>query len=716
MAGIVRAQQPSPAALLLEAADQKATIEGDLAGAIRDYDSIVTTYGRTHRPAAAQALLKKADLLRKQGDAARAQATFDRVVREYADQSAVAAEARARQAAVAPGAAAEPRVLCDQCGSVGSVSRDGRWYVVSNIRTGGDVERREIATEAVLRLNAKTDALPVAQGGSQTYWPLLSPDSSQLAYAFVPTATGPQANDVARFAELRLMPNQPGATGRVVVTNPEILYPVPVGWRGSGAILIKALKPDLTWQLMWVDVATGSTTPLKSLDWRVGELARDVSLSPDGRYVAYSALVTNPPGPNSLYEPTDRRIYLLAADGSSESALTEGTGVFNYPVWTPDGSHVVYTSDVSGTVDLWARPIRDGRAAGEPKLLRKAIGDAISLGLTDAGVYHYFQGRTGVHRASIVPLERPATNNAVSVERFVGRGPRWSPDGRLMAVRRPRVGVANVSDLVVRDLADGTERVYRHEGLLAQSPVWLTGGRSLLVLSRDAGQPWWYRLDLDVEKGRFTPLVNFQQVRDRFEGFLVPTSKVLSPDGRTLYFSAAGPTPGGRDIGRIDRIAALDLLTGECRTVLMVPGTDDTLPFVTQGMAIAVSPDGRTLAIAHMGKTPGQTRLVRIDLDGNNVRELVPPFNNDGLTNTLTWSRDGRWIYFVERGGPGGDRVMRVSASGGTPAFTGVEVRDISDFDVSPDGARLAYGTSNPEGAGMLHVTLDLTALLQVRP
>jgi Tol biopolymer transport system component len=95
--------------------------------------------------------------------------------------------------------------------------------------------------------------------------------------------------------------------------------------------------------------------------------------------------------------------------------------------------------------------------------------------------------------------------------------------------------------------------------LLGQPPVWLPDGRSLFVLSRVGGQGWWQRLDLDAENGRFTPVVNFAEVRTRFEGFLVTTSRVLSPDGRTLYFAAAGPNPGRREIGRIDRIAALDL-------------------------------------------------------------------------------------------------------------------------------------------------------------
>jgi Tol biopolymer transport system component len=145
-------------------------------------------------------------------------------------------------------------------------------------------------------------------------------------------------------------------------------------------------------------------------------------------------------------------------------------------------------------------------------------------------------------------------------------------------------------------------------------------------------------------------------------------------------------------------------------------GRHQSLPFVTQGIAIALSPDGQTLAMACRGNRPGTTRLATMDLNGANYRELTLALTNDTLTNALTWSRDGQSIFLVDRGERAGDRMMRVSTDGGTPVFTGVRVAGIRNFDISPDGTRLIYGTSNPEGAGKLHSTLDVKALLAPRP
>jgi hypothetical protein len=37
---------------------------------------------------------------------------------------------------------------------------------------------------------------------------------------------------------------------------------------------------------------------------------------------------------------------------------------------------------------------------------------------------------------------------------------------------------------------------------------------------------------------------------------------------------------------------------------------------------------------------------------------------------------------------------MRIPAEGGTPEFTGVAMSRLWSFDLSPDGSRIAYGTT----------------------
>ena len=95
---LVRAQQPDPAVLLLAAARQKASLEGNVPAAIQQYQAIVDAYAKTDRPVTAQALLDMADLYRKLGDP-KADTLYTEVVHGYADQKTAATAAAARLAA-----------------------------------------------------------------------------------------------------------------------------------------------------------------------------------------------------------------------------------------------------------------------------------------------------------------------------------------------------------------------------------------------------------------------------------------------------------------------------------------------------------------------------------------------------------------------------------------------------------------------------------------
>src|SRR5687768_17570697 len=89
-------QSASQAEKLLASAQHKATIDGDLKGAIDDYKKALAAAGGD-RTLAAQALLRMAECHQKLGEA-EGQAIYERLVRDYADQKDAAALARTRLA------------------------------------------------------------------------------------------------------------------------------------------------------------------------------------------------------------------------------------------------------------------------------------------------------------------------------------------------------------------------------------------------------------------------------------------------------------------------------------------------------------------------------------------------------------------------------------------------------------------------------------------
>ena len=142
----VAAQQDSQATRLLAGAHHKATVVGDLRGAIEDYKRIVDGAG-SNRALAAEALLRMAECHQKLGEA-EAQAIYARIVRDYGDQTAVASTARTRVAsqAIAQPGIGEGRRVCAGC--VGdkikdfTLSPDGRWIGY----TAGEGTRRRTTT------------------------------------------------------------------------------------------------------------------------------------------------------------------------------------------------------------------------------------------------------------------------------------------------------------------------------------------------------------------------------------------------------------------------------------------------------------------------------------------------------------------------------------------------------------------------------------------
>lgn len=62
----------------------------------------------------------------------------------------------------------------------------------------------------------------------------------------------------------------------------------------------------------------------------------------------------------------------------------------------------------------------------------------------------------------------------------------------------------------------------------------------------------------------------------------------------------------------------------------------------------------------------------------------------------VAWSKDGRSILFNQQQQAGTDHwgVMRVPAEGGGPATLVIAAPSMLSFDVSPDGSRIAYSTS----------------------
>ena len=197
-------------------------------------------------------------------------------------------------------------------------------------------------------------------------------------------------------------------------------------WMPDGKqLLVLREQPGQTWQIGSVTIQDGSFRGIKSLEWRRPNV---LSPSPDGRFIAYDV----PEG--EAGSPLD--IFLLATDGSQEAVLRNPAND-SFPLWSPDGSTLVFLSDRTGSNALWTVPIRDGRPNAPASLVRSNVGSMTPLAVTRSGTFYYHSSTGGLRNLYVTDLDSAQVTKtpAAGTERLVNVnvGPTWSRDGEHLA-------------------------------------------------------------------------------------------------------------------------------------------------------------------------------------------------------------------------------------------------------------------------------------------
>ncbi len=182
---------------------------------------------------------------------------------------------------------------------------------------------------------------------------------------------------------------------------------------------------------------------------------------------------------------------------------------------------------------------------------------------------------------------------------------------------------------------------------------------------------------LNLTKGRFPELLH-EEVR----------SIGFSGDGAQVWVRVAGPDSAAR--GLMSAIWVLPIMGGAPR------------PFLPNGITAAWSPDGSK--IAYHEPAPGDPIFVA-DRNGGNRRQVFAE-KPGWHCHHMTWSPDGRFVYFV-RGVPAIDvtDIWRISPSGGDPERITHHNARVS-YPALIDARTLLYTAVAEDGSGpWLYVT-----------
>ena len=502
--------------------------------------------------------------------------------------------------------------------------------------TNWDVYVRQAGAETPLRLT---------RDPGDDLRPVWSPDGTQVAFQrytddtcdvlVVPALSGPVRRVASCFAFT--------APERAFVA-PRIAWSPDAQWLAMTARRSDQERPGIYLFSPETQAMRKLTTPTDR-DWA----DVDPAFSPDGTDLAFGRYGQD--GSMDLY-------VVSVADGRERRLTTDHRSLLGHS-WTPDGRHLVFSSDRGGTFALWTVPASGGSPAWIP-----ASGAQLKRPtLAEEGrrlIYEDWRYDTNIWRLALAGDTAQAAPVIASTRWDVH--PAYAPEGTQIAFVSDRSGSYEVW---LAD-ADGANpwRLTALEDAVVGIPRWSPDGRYLVFDVRTQGRAALYRVEAaGGTPRRLTPDASDNAVAS------------WSPDGAWLYF--ASNRSGTWQIWKMppDGGAAAQVTGGG-------------------GYAPQASPDGQFVYYAKM-QTGG---LWRVPVDGGAEEQVL---------DTLSWGDWGHWaltdggVYFVRREG------MNQAVLAFFDEATTV-VKDVAVLDRAPLPHQPGLALS-PDGRWLLYVQLDRT-------
>ncbi len=404
------------------------------------------------------------------------------------------------------------------------------------------------------------------------------------------------------------------------------------------------------------------------------------TFAPDGASLAYSS---DRSGTFEIYvEPLAR--------GAPTSQVTSDGRQNVQPAWSPDGRYIAYHSVRDGGIWVVAatggsrRKVSDfgNSPAWSPDGTRLAFQDRsfTSVSGSDQACGGAVGGIWVVDIAGGSPVQLPLPPDSAVCANV---DPSWTPDGRIVFARRQRA-ISQICSIAPD--GSGLRLVAQVPGM-ANAPRWLPARNSIFYgLYATDGNFTIERLPVDSNGKRTGPP---EELLSRGGG--VPRTPALSPDGRRLAFTATVP------VSQLDSIS------------LTPPGMEPAGPptaLITENVyryaLVFISPDGLHLALTLVRRgTEGDIWVS--DIDGRNARLLSMIPNSSFCAG---WLPDSSGLAY-SRYSPKGGEIWSMSLRDGVERRLSSAPINGGFPMLSPDGRQVIYHTA-PTSLGMTLRKLNL--------
>jgi TolB protein len=241
-----------------------------------------------------------------------------------------------------------------------------------------------------------------------------------------------------------------------------------------------SLRPDRSGQM------NPSTTLAKGA---IFVLALALSVVPATGYAAF-------PGANgqvafSTTRDGNYEIYVMNADGSGQTNLTNHPALDVYPAWSPDGVRLAFTSYRDGAANIY---LMDANGANQTRLTDHPAEDWYPVWSPDGTRIAFNSNRDGNVEVYLMNADGSGQVNLTNFPAAVDSLPAWSPDGGRLLFVSDRDG----NDEIYVMKADGSSPSrLTNDPALDFYAVWSADGTQIIFVTTRDGNYEIYRMNAD---------------------------------------------------------------------------------------------------------------------------------------------------------------------------------------------------------------------------
>lgn len=397
---------------------------------------------------------------------------------------------------------------------------------------------------------------------------------------------------------------------------------------------------------------------------------RNTAISPDGSMIAFT------------YKGD---LFTVPVGGGTARQITANPAYDTTPVWSPDGSSLVFASSREGSLDLYSVPA----VGGTPRRVTTHSGNESPIAFLNDSIVLYQAAGVPSRESTRMPTRLNKTYS-VNVNR-PGARPQL-----FLSMPMMTANVAADGRILYQDKKGLEDPLRKHERSSGTSDVWLYdkgvftkltdfNGHDLSPVWSQDGKGFYYISEEDGTLNVYYHSLNGNERRQLTHFAKNPVRSLSIASNGMMAFSQDGDMYSLKDGGqpvKLNVVINADQYDG-----------DRVRKYVTSGASnMAVSPDGKEIAIVLRGDiyvTDAKYKTTR-RITNTPAQERCVSFSPDGRTLVYDSDRDGQWQLFTSTiTNPNEKHFAYATSVEEKPLYKGKKAVQQPTF--SPDGKKVAF-------------------------